>query len=148
MPARRGNLCPVCLGEVRLGVCDHHGLWSPHQLPTALDRRNATRHSWMPFTPILHACPRCLGEVAESRAGYECVDHHSHGPFQLDELLGPSAQRDGAVERERLARAHERRREAPAAITLPTIQLPDMTHMAGMVAGGVLIATTLFYLAR
>ena len=69
MQHRRGTLCPVCLGEVRRGVCDHHGLWSPRQLLTVLDRRHAIRHTWHPFTPILHACPRCLGEVAESRSG-------------------------------------------------------------------------------
>ncbi len=138
----------MCLGDVRLGVCDHHGLWAPNQLSTALDMRNATRHTWFPFTPILHACPRCLGEVAESRSGYECVDHHSHGPYQLDELLGPSAQREAAAERERLARAHERKREAPAAISLPRVQLPDMAHVAGITAGGALIITTLVYLSK
>ena len=148
MQHRRGTLCPVCLGEVRRGVCDHHGLWSSHQLLTILDRRNAICHTWHPFTPILHACPRRLGEVAESRSGYACVDHDGHGPFQLDELLGPTAQGDGAVERERLARARERKRDAPPAIALPAIQLPNMTHIARIAAGGAVIITTLYFLAR
>jgi hypothetical protein len=144
----------VCLGEVRRGVCDHHGLWSSHQLLTALDKRHAVRHTWHPFTPVMHACPRCLGEVAEARAGYECVDHghgrYPHGPFQLDELLGPSAQREGAAERERLARARERslERKAEPTITWPTFQRPNIPHLARIIAGVAVVATTLLYLVR
>jgi hypothetical protein len=115
---------------------------------TILDRRNAICHTWHPFTPILHACPRCLGEVAEGRSGYACVDHDGHGPFRLDELLGPTAQRDGAVERERLARARERKRDAPPAIALPSIHLPNVTHLTRIAAGGAVIVTTLYFLAR
>lgn len=130
-------------------MCDHHGLWSPRQLLTVLDRRHAIRHTWHPFTPILHACPRCLGEVAESRSGdYGCIDHDTHGPFQLDELLGPSAQRDGAVERERLARARERKRDAPPAVTLPKLHIPNLTHLTRIAAASAVIVTTLFFLAR
>ena len=90
--ARRGRLCPVCLRPVKDGGCAEHGPWGPHQLATADDRRAAARASWQPFEPLLHACPRCLGEVAEGRRGFECVSHASardaHGPFLVDELLG------------------------------------------------------------
>ncbi len=147
-------MCPVCLERVHGGVCEAHGPWQPHQLVSPLDRQRATRHVWRPFEPLLHACPRCLGEVAETRAGYECVDHahgrETHGPFQLDELLGPSAQREGAAARERIARARDRERvrSAQPRFTLPEVQLPNVTHLARMTAGAALVGMTLFYLAR
>jgi hypothetical protein len=147
-------MCPVCLERVRGGVCQVHGPWERHQLVSSLDRRCATRHVWRPFEPLVQACPRCLGDVAETRAGFECVDHahgrDSHGPYQVDELLGPSAQRDGAAARERDARARDRERvrSAQPRFTLPDWQLPNITHVAQLTAGAAVVATTLYYLAR
>ena len=69
----------MCLERVRGGVCEAHGPWDECQLLTSLDRRKATRHVWRPFEPLVQACPRCLGPVAETRAGdYDCVEH-DHG---------------------------------------------------------------------
>jgi hypothetical protein len=135
-------------------VCQAHGPWEPHQLVSSLDRRQATRHVWRPFEPLLHACPRCVGEVAETRAGYECVHHahgrEAHGPFQVDELLGPTAQREGAASRERIARARDRERvrSAQPRFVMPDVQLPNMTHVAQITAGAAVVAMTLYYLAR
>jgi hypothetical protein len=148
--ARRGRLCPVCLRPVKDGGCAEHGPWGPHQLATADDRRAAARESWQPFEPVLHACPRCLGEVAEGRRGFECVGHTSardaHGPFLVDELLGVSAQRDAAASRARLTRrAHVQSRPRPLRPLLP---LPDAARLWRLIAAATVLAATFAFLAR
>ena len=148
--AGRGRLCPVCLRPAKDGGCPDHGPWGPHQLATADDRRAAARASWQPFEPVLHACPRCLGEVAEGRRGFECVDHASardpHGPFLVDELLGVSAQRDAAASRARLARrAQVQSRPRPQ---LPALPLPDAARLWRLVAAATVLAATVAFLSR
>ena len=148
--AGRGRLCPVCLRPVHDGGCAEHGPWAPHQLATADDRRAAARASWQPFEPVLHACPRCLGEVAEGRRGFECVRHASardaHGPYMVDELLGATAQRDAAASRARVARrARLQSRPRPQRPRLP---LPDAARMWRLVAAATVLAATFAFLAR
>jgi hypothetical protein len=148
--AGRGRLCPVCLRRVEVGGCAEHGPWGPHQLATAGDRRAAARASWQPFEPVLHACPRCLGEVAEGRHGFECVGHASareaHGPYMVDELLGATAQRDAAASRARLARrAQLQSRPRPQRPRLP---LPDAARIWRLVAAATVLAATFAFLAR
>jgi hypothetical protein len=148
--AGRGRLCPVCLRPVQDGGCAEHGPWGPHQLATADDRRAAARASWQPFEPVLHACPRCLGEVAEGRRGFECVRHASdrdaHGPYMVDELLGATAQRDAAASRARVARrAQLQSRPRPQRPRLP---LPDAARMWRLVAAATVLAATFAFLAR
>lgn len=149
----RGLLCPVCVRPTRAGSCPAHGPWQPHQLLTRFDRGLAARRTWLPFEPLMHACPRCLGEVAPSRAGFECIAHHhgsnAHGPFELDELLAPTAQRESAMARERLARARIRAQAGSFAIqsrSLPS--LPTVTHAARLAVAGALIAATLDFLTH
>jgi hypothetical protein len=146
----RGGLCPVCMRSARDGACAEHGPWQPHQLATGDDRRAAARMSWQPFEPLLHACPRCLGEVAESRRGLECVEsghgRAPHGPFQVDELLGASAQREAAVSRARLA--HRARREARPRRQTPVIVLPDAARLWRLAAAATVLAATVAFLSR
>ena len=146
----RGGLCPVCLRTVSDGACAEHGPWQEHQLATTGDRRAAARASWQPFEPLLHACPRCLGEVAESRRGFECVDtahgRDPHGPFQVDELLGTSAQREAATSRARLA--HRARREARPRRAQPVIVLPDAARLWRLGAAATVLAATFAFLSR
>jgi hypothetical protein len=148
--AGRGRLCPVCLKPAQDGACGEHGPWQPHQLATTDDRRAASRQPWQPFEPLLHACPRCLGEVAEARTGFECVDHAEgrdpHGPFQVDELLGATSQREAAVGRTRLARRElAKRRPRP---TRPALQLPDAARLWRLIAAATVLAATVAFLAR
>jgi hypothetical protein len=144
-----GRLCPVCLRRTAHGRCAGHGPWRPHQLLTARDRRRAERESWQSFEPRTHACPRCLGEVAESRAGFECVVYghadQPHGPFRVDELLAPTAQRESAALRLRLSRHAQRRRRQPVRLSL---QLPDPRRSAQLAASATVIAGTLAFLVR
>jgi hypothetical protein len=148
--AVRGGLCPVCMRSARDGACAEHGPWQPHQLATPSDRRAAARSSWQPFEPLLHACPRCLGDVAESRRGFECVDsahgRDPHGPFQVDELLGASAQRDAAMSRARLA--HRAQREARPRRQAPVIALPDAARLYRLAAAATVLAATVAFLSR
>lgn len=149
----RGLLCPVCVRPTRAGGCAVHGPWQPHQLLTRFDRGLAARRSWLPFDPLMHACPRCLGEVAASRAGFECIEHHhgshAHGPFQVDELLAPTAQRESAMARDRLARARSRAQAASVGFQPPPLpSLPTVAHAARLAVAGALIAATLAFLAR
>jgi hypothetical protein len=134
----------------RSGRCSEHGPWQPHQLATPLDRRRAGRAAWQPFQPSLHACPRCLGEVAEGRDGFECLDHahatDAHGPFRVDELLGPTAQREAAIARERLARARRREAQPPFAIALPSV--PDVARAGRILVAAALLLATLAFLVR
>jgi hypothetical protein len=146
----RGRLCPVCLKPAREGACSEHGPWQPHQLATSDDRRAAARRSWQPFEPLLHACPRCLGEVAESRQGFECLAHPEgrdpHGPFQVDELLGATSQREAAAGRTRLAR-RELARHRPRT-PRPALQLPDPARMWRLIAAATVLAATVAFLSR
>ena len=54
----------------------------------------------------LSALPRRGGR---GRRGFDCVEHgharDAHGPFRVDELLGPTAQREAALEPRRASRA-------------------------------------------
>jgi hypothetical protein len=131
------------------GRCAAHGPWRAHQLLTLRDRRRAERETWQAFEPWTHACPRCLGEVVESRAGFECVAQghgdQPHGPFLVHELLAPTAQRESATVRRRLARRAETRRRAPLRWSL---QLPDPARSARVVASASVIAATLAFLVR
>ena len=144
-----GHLCPVCLRTASHGVCAGHGPWKTHQLLTGGDRRRAERERWQPFEPQTHACPRCLGSVAESRAGFECLDqghgHDPHGPFRVDELLAPTAQRESAAVRHRLARRSRARRREPASLSLA---LPDAARSVRMLASASIMAATLAYLVK
>ena len=127
--AGRGRLCPVCLKPAKDGACGEHGPWQPHQLATTDDRRAAARRSWQGFEPLLHACPRCLGEVAEARNGFECVDHaghHPHGPFEVDELLA-------------------KRRPRPAR---PALHLPNPARLWRLVTAATVLAATVAFLSR
>ncbi len=148
--AVRGTLCPVCVRAAAAGACAEHGPWQPHQLATTGDRRAAARSSWQPFEPLLHACPRCLGEVAESRRGFECVatahGRDPHGPFEVDELLGASAQREAAAGRSRLA--HRARREARPRTRPPVIVLPDAARLWRLAAAATVLAATVAFLSR
>jgi hypothetical protein len=148
--AVRGGLCPVCMRKAVDGACAEHGPWGPHQLATTGDRRAAARATWQPFEPILHACPRCLGEVAESRRGFECVEtahgREPHGPFQVDELLGASAQREAAASRARLA--HRARRESQPRPRAPVIVLPDAARLWRLAAAATVLAATVAFLSR
>jgi hypothetical protein len=148
--AGRGRLCPVCLRTTHDGACAEHGPWQPHQLATGDDRRAAARRSWQPFEPLLHACPRCLGEVAEGRNGFECVAHahgrDPHGPYLVDELLGASAQREAACRRSRLGRRREVRRTSRPAV--PAVQLPEAARMWRLAAAASVLAATVAFLAR
>jgi hypothetical protein len=118
-------------------------------LLTSGDRRRAERERWQPFEPQAHACPRCLGSVAESRSGFECLDqghgHDPHGPFRVDELLAPTAQRESAAVRHRLARRSQARRREPASLSLA---LPDAARSVRMLASASIMAATLAYLVK
>jgi hypothetical protein len=132
------------------GQCPEHGPWQPHQLATALDRRRASGRPWMAFEPVMHACPRCLGQVAERRGRYECLEHShghdTHGPFRTDELLGPTAQRESAIARDRVARA--RRRQSRPPFEIPWPKLPDLAHLLRILVAGIVVAATLAFLAH
>ena len=77
----------------------------PVEAASAADRRPTaaapSASAGSPYEPAPHACPRCLGDVAEGRGGLICLDHghgnDPHGPFRVDELLAPSAQRESAL---------------------------------------------------
>ncbi|HEX3329936.1 MAG TPA: hypothetical protein VHS27_08435, partial [Gaiellales bacterium] len=102
------------------------------------------------FEPLLHACPRCLGEVAEGRRGYECVesghDRDPHGPYEVDELLGAAGQRDGAACRARFARRERvRQRSGPQLPTLPAI---DPARLWRLIAAATVLAATVAFLSR
>jgi hypothetical protein len=151
-PAREGTLCPVCLRPAGSGRCVEHGPWEPHQLLTRDDRRRASAHVIrQPFEPLVHACPRCLGEVALGRLGFHCVEHgdirDAHGPYRVDELLGPTAQREAALHRSRLARRTRARRDAQV-IELQSLPWPDAARTARLLAGAAVMAATLAFLAR
>jgi hypothetical protein len=145
----RGHLCPVCLRTAHQGACAGHGQWKPHQLLTGGDRRLSERERWQPFEPQAHACPRCLGSVVESRSGFECLDrghgHDPHGPFRVDELLAPTAQRESAAARHRLARRSQARRREPVALSFA---LPDAARSVRVVASASIIAATLAFLVK
>ena len=147
---RNGTFCPVCMRRAAQGRCAEHGAWQPHQLLTGADRRRTEREQWCPYEPAAHACPRCLGDVAEVTGGFSCLDHghdpSPHGPFKVDELLGPSAQRESAVARSRLARRTQTARSSGP--TLPAIALPEPARMARLVAAAAVVAGTLAYLSR
>lgn len=148
----RGHLCPVCVRPVREGTCSQHGPWKAHQLLSHGDRRRAERERWQPFEPLAHACPRCLGDVAETRGRFGCLDHghdhDQHGPFRVDELLLPSAQRESAMARHRLARRSQARRREPASLSAISVRLPDPGRSARVVISASIVAGTLAFLAR
>ena len=151
-PARDGHLCPVCLRPAGSGMCPEHGPWERHQLLTRDDRRRASAQLFgQPFEPLVHACPRCLGDVAQGRLGFHCVEHgharDSHGPYRVDELLGPTAQREAALNRSRVARRARARRDA-LVIELLSLPWPDAARRAWLVAGAAVMAATLAFLVR
>jgi hypothetical protein len=150
--ASAGRLCPICIRTTEAGTCAAHGPWQPHQLLTRADRRRAARaRVWQPFEPVVQACPRCLGDVVPGRAGFDCVPgghhHEPHGPFRVDELLGPTAQRESAAHRARLARRERARRDARG-VEVHAIPWPDATRTARLLAGAAVVAATLAFLGR
>jgi hypothetical protein len=114
-------------------------------------RRAAASPLRQPFEPLVHACPRCLGEVAPGRVGFHCVENvdarDTHGPYRVDELLGPTAQREAALHRSRVARRARARRDAQV-IELQSLPWPDAARTARLVAGAAVMAATLAFLAR
>jgi hypothetical protein len=148
----RGHLCPVCIRATRGGRCREHGPWKPHQLLTNGDRRRLAREEWQPYEPAVQTCPRCLGDVTETRSGWECVDHaHTrdpHGPYAVAELLGASAQRESAISRSLMARRHKARveRTRNPVVTVPA--LPSMDRLMRVTAAAAVVAGTLAYLTR
>ena len=149
--AGAGHLCPVCIRPVTGGACREHGRWRRHQLLTRGDRHDSVRGTWQPFTPAAQACPRCLGEATEVRGGFVCVDHghdhDRHGPFRVDELLGPTAQRESAMARNRFVRRTKSRaqRRQPVGISL---NLPDPARSARLAFSATIVAATLAFLTR
>jgi hypothetical protein len=87
--------------------------------------------------------------VVESRAGFECLDrghgHDPHGPFRVDELLAPTAQRESAAARHRLARISRARRREPVALSFA---LPDAARSVRVLASASIIAATLAFLVK
>lgn len=149
MSGARGTLCPVCVRRAPGGSCSTHGAWQRHQLLTIADRRRSTREEWQPYEPAPHACPRCLGDVVEQRGRLVCVDHDHgagrHGPYEVDELLGPSAQRESALSRSRLAR---RRRSQANGLTGLHLDLPDPARTTRVLVSVAVLAGTVAYLVR
>ena len=145
----RGHLCPVCLREAHGGTCKRHGQWRANQLLTTADRRRSAREEWQPYEPAPHACPRGLGDVADVRGGFACIDHghdsDPHGPYRVDQLLGPSAQRESAMQRSRLQRRAQARRASAPSLSL---QLPDPARVTRILLSATVIAGTLAYLVR
>jgi hypothetical protein len=144
----RGTLCPICVRRAPGGVCSAHGAWKRHQLMTVGDRRRSAREQWQPYEPAPHACPRCLGDVTEHRGSLTCLDHDHgsdrHGPYEIDELLGPSAQRESAVARSRLAR----RRAQTGSLASLGLDLPDPVRTSRVLLSVAVIAGTVAYLVR
>jgi hypothetical protein len=89
--------------------------------------------------------------VASGRLGFHCVDHgharDGHGPYRVDELLGPTAQREAALNRSRLARRTRARRDAQV-IEIQSLAWPDAARTARLVAGAAVMAATFAFLAR
>jgi hypothetical protein len=87
--------------------------------------------------------------VAESRTGFTCLDHghdqDPHGPFRVDELLAPTAQRVSAAARLRLTRRSQARKREPISVAL---HLPDPARSARVVISASIVAGTLAFLAR
>ena len=71
----------------------------------------------------------------------------AHGPYRVDELLGPTAQREAALHRSRLARRKRARRDAQV-IELQSLPWPDAARTARLVAGAGVMAATLAFLVR
>jgi hypothetical protein len=144
----RGTLCPICVRRAPGGMCATHGAWQRHQLLTPADRRRSSREQWQPYEPAPHACPRCLGDVAEQRGLLICIDHDHgadpHGPYDVDELLGPSAQRESALVRSRIAR----RRQTQGGLAGLGLDLPDPARTTRVLLSVAVIAGTLAYLVR
>ena len=91
-----------------------------------------------------------LGEVAEGRRGYECVEsghgRDPHGPYLVDELLGAAGQRDGATCRARIAR-REQMRQRPRT-QLPALPAIDPARLWRLVAAATVLAATVAFLSR
>jgi hypothetical protein len=145
------HLCPICIRPTGAGECDLHGHWQPHQLLTTGDRRRTSRERWHPYEPAAHACPRCLGDVTEGAAGYSCVEHghdgDPHGPFRVDQLLGPSAQRESARARARVARRRDVRR-VDHGKRPQWMGTPPVARFAHVAVAATVVAGTLAYLVR
>jgi hypothetical protein len=100
----------------------------------------------------VQTCPRCLGDVTETRSGWECVDHgHTrdpHGPYAVAELLGATAQRESAISRSLLARRHRARVERARNPVVTVPPLPSMDRMVKVTAAAAVVAGTIAYLAH
>ena len=140
--------CPVCIRPIEQGRCARHGPWQPHQLLDERDRSWLARRRWHPFKPLPQACPRCLGDVAARGALFHCLERfhagEPHGPFRVDELLGPGAQRDSAIHRSRISRRMQAQRPALAAES----PLPDLSRVLSLLTGAIVVGATLSYLLR
>ncbi len=139
--------CPVCIRTTEAGRCPEHGPWESHQLLSERDSSRLARRRWQPFTPLPQACPRCLGDVAASGERYHCVERwhadEPHGPFRVDELLGPGAQRDSALHRSRISR----RMQARPAVALDSA-LPDLGKVSSLLGAAIVVGATLSFLLR
>ncbi len=147
-----GHLCPVCIRATGGGRCVEHGPWKSHQMLTGGDRRRLAREEWQPYEPAVHACPRCLGDVTETRSGWECVDHgHTrdpHGPYVVAELLCATAQRESAISRSLLARRHRARVERTRNPVVTVPPLPSVDRLVRVTAAAAVVAGTIAYLAH
>ena len=83
--------------------------------------------------------------------GFYFVEHgharNTHGLYRVDELLGPTAQREAALHRSKLARRTRARRDAQV-IELQSLPWPDAARTARLVAGAAVMAATLAFLVR
>ena len=106
------------------------------------------RQPFEPLAPRLPALPRRGGP---GRRGFECVEHadarDTHGPYLVDELLGPTAQREAALHRSKLARRTRARRDAQV-IELQSLPWPDAARTGRLVAAATVLAATLAFLVR
>ena len=66
----------------------------------------------------------------------------------MDELLAPTAQRESALARRRLARRSEARRREPVSLSALSLRLPDPARSVRVLISASIVAATLAYLAR
>ena len=88
--------------------------------------------------------------MARGRAGFHASSTATPAtarPLRVDELLGPTAQREAALHRARLARRTRARRDAQV-IELQSLPWPDAARTARLIAGAAVMAATFAFLSR
>ena len=104
--------------------------------------------SGSPTTLRRTPAPAASATSAEHRGSLTCVEHDHgpdrHGPYEIDELLGPSAQRESAMARSRLAR----RRAQTGSLASLGLDLPDPARTSRVLLSVAVIAGTVAYLVR